>query len=199
METTSQLIPAAQLRATPWKNGGGSTREIMVYPPEAGFDTFSWRISLAEVAQPGAFSTFDGIDRHIVLTHGKSMVLHNQTQQSAYTLTPFAPYPFVGEDQIEGILPDGPTFDFNLMVRREHGHGTVQCYQQAQQHRLAASHYVFHCATGTHQLRFDDQEITLQAGDSLYWFQAQDGLTLLSEPLTTSSDLVVAHIQLLTT
>lgn len=199
METTSQLIPAAQLRATPWKNGGGSTREIMVYPPEAGFDTFSWRISLAEVAQPGAFSTFDGIDRHIVLTHGKSMVLHNQTQQSAHTLTPFAPYPFVGEDQIEGILPDGPTFDFNLMVRREQGHGTVQCYQQTQQHRLAAGHYVFHCATGTHQLRFDNQEITLQAGDSLYWFQAQGGLTLLSEPLTTSSDLVVAHIQLLTT
>ena len=37
------LIPFAGLSPVPWKNGGGSTIEIAIGPPDAGFENFDWR------------------------------------------------------------------------------------------------------------------------------------------------------------
>lgn len=54
------LIRAEQLVASPWKNGGGVTREIAAQPPGASLDGFAWRVSVADVAQPGPFSRFPG-------------------------------------------------------------------------------------------------------------------------------------------
>ena len=47
----SAFIRGADLIASPWKNGGGVTREIAAYPHGAGFDTFIWRVSLADVTR----------------------------------------------------------------------------------------------------------------------------------------------------
>ena len=58
----TQLIQYASLRPAPWKNGGGSTTEIAVWPNGAGLDEFDWRISLATITQSGPFSFFPGID-----------------------------------------------------------------------------------------------------------------------------------------
>ena len=41
-----QVIPAAQVAPTPWRNGGGLTRELLVWPPLA--DEWQLRITLAE-------------------------------------------------------------------------------------------------------------------------------------------------------
>ena len=57
----------ADLSASPWKNGGGSTREIVCRPPGAGMDGFDWRVSVATIARSGPFSVFTGVDRVIVL------------------------------------------------------------------------------------------------------------------------------------
>ena len=51
--------------ATPWKNGGGSTRELVCWPPGAGTDAFGWRVSVARIAAAGPFSAFAGVDRQI--------------------------------------------------------------------------------------------------------------------------------------
>ena len=45
----------AQLRASPWKNGGGVTREIACHPPNANMQNFDWRISIAHIASDGDF------------------------------------------------------------------------------------------------------------------------------------------------
>ncbi|CAB3752768.1 Protein Ves [Paraburkholderia solisilvae] len=73
------LIRAADLLAAPWKNGGGVTREIAAYPHAAGYDTFIWRVSLADVEQAGPFSRFAGVDRTLVLLSGAGMLL-DETQ-----------------------------------------------------------------------------------------------------------------------
>ena len=49
--------------AAPWKNGGGTTTEVAVFPAGASFDDFGWRISIADIARGGPFSQFPGIDR----------------------------------------------------------------------------------------------------------------------------------------
>ncbi|RAC78746.1 HutD family protein, partial [Burkholderia multivorans] len=83
------LIRAADLVASPWKNGGGVTREIAAGFPEAGhadapgadapgagaLDTFVWRVSVADVGAAGPFSRFDGVDRTLVLLSGAGMTL----------------------------------------------------------------------------------------------------------------------------
>ena len=40
----------ADIVPTPWKNGGGATREIACWPPGTGLDSFDWRISVATIA-----------------------------------------------------------------------------------------------------------------------------------------------------
>ncbi|HEY3634719.1 MAG TPA: HutD family protein, partial [Caldimonas sp.] len=54
------LVRTADVPAQPWKNGGGVTRELLALP--AG-DDWRVRVSVAEVASDGAFSTFVGVDR----------------------------------------------------------------------------------------------------------------------------------------
>ena len=74
-----RIVRASALAATPWKNGGGMTREVAAYPVGASLDTFVWRVSVADVEQPGPFSTFAGIDRTLVLLAGAGMRLHERS------------------------------------------------------------------------------------------------------------------------
>ena len=60
-------LPAAGRVAKPWKNGGGSTADIVVEPAGAGLDNFEWRISVATIAGNGPFSEFKGVDRSLSL------------------------------------------------------------------------------------------------------------------------------------
>ena len=60
----------ADLAVHAWKNGGGSTREIVCSPLGAGIDHFVWRVSIATIAQSGPFSIFAGVDRVIMLLAG---------------------------------------------------------------------------------------------------------------------------------
>lgn len=70
-----RLIPYSRLIVAPWKNGGGETREIAAFPPGAGFDDFDWRLSIATIAEDGAFSAFPGIDRTLILLSGNGVAL----------------------------------------------------------------------------------------------------------------------------
>jgi environmental stress-induced protein Ves len=51
----TMLIPFAGLSPAPWKNGGGSTTQIAVFPPDAGFEEFDWRVSLATIPMTARF------------------------------------------------------------------------------------------------------------------------------------------------
>ena len=44
--------------ATPWRNGGGLTRELVASPEQSDW---RWRMSVAEVTASGPFSRFDGM------------------------------------------------------------------------------------------------------------------------------------------
>jgi uncharacterized protein len=67
-----QFIRANSLQSSRWKNGGGKTTEIAVWPPGASLDAFDWRISMATVEQDGPFSEFPGIDRTLALLKGRA-------------------------------------------------------------------------------------------------------------------------------
>lgn len=105
------------LPATPWKNGGGSTREIACWPPGAGLDDFAWRVSLARIAADGPFSRFAGVDRIITLLEGDGVRLRGPGVDHRLD-RPLAPFAFSGDTAIACTLLGGPSSDFNVMTRR---------------------------------------------------------------------------------
>lgn len=142
------LVRASELAAVPWKNGGGVTREVAAHPPQAGFDTFDWRVSVADVAQPGPFSRFAGIDRTLVLLEGAGMRLVDEGGVTHLLSEPLAVAHFAGEASIDASLVDGPTRDFNLMLRRERVSATLEVWRGAGVHTLDADVALVFCAHG---------------------------------------------------
>ena len=67
------IVRQAAFAATPWRNGGGITHEVMRVPPLG--DSFDWRVSVAEVDSPGPFSDFSGYRRFMVLLRGSGVRL----------------------------------------------------------------------------------------------------------------------------
>jgi environmental stress-induced protein Ves len=119
----TMLIPYAGLSPVPWKNGGGSTTQIAVFPPDAGFEEFDWRVSLATIAEDGAFSDFPGIERTLALVEGHGMTL--EIDGDATLLSKADPVAaFDGESRVVAKLSRGPSTDFNVMTRTE------RCYHQ---------------------------------------------------------------------
>lgn len=120
----------ADIVPTPWKNGGGATREIACWPPGTGLDSFDWRISVATIAADGAFSVFAGIDRSITLLSGDGVLLHGEhgTHRLDQPLVPFA---FAGETPIRATLLGGASEDFNVMTRRGRCRADVKVWRYA--------------------------------------------------------------------
>ena len=116
------VIGPAEYRAMPWKNGGGVTTEICASPPSGVFD---WRVSIATVNADGPFSTFTGYERHIMTLSGEGMILDIEGH-GKFTLEPLRPFSFSGDAKVHGSLLQGAVMDFNLMVRRDFGSGTLR-------------------------------------------------------------------------
>lgn len=113
-----RIVRRDSLISTPWKNGGGETREIACFPPASSLTDFEWRISTAVVAQDGGFSVFDGIDRRLYLLEGNGMRLKVGSRRSS-RLIKGDRIDFRGETPVYASLIDGPIVDLNIMVRRE--------------------------------------------------------------------------------
>ena len=113
------VVSLDALAATRWKNGGGSTRTLAMYPPGASLNDFLWRVSLAEVASSGPFSSFSGIDRTIALWSGNGMLLESPGRAAHRLEKELEPYEFPGEIPVQATLLDGATIDSNVMARRD--------------------------------------------------------------------------------
>jgi environmental stress-induced protein Ves len=117
-DTEVRVLRAADRTPTPWKNGGGTTREIAAGPEGAGIDDFAWRVSLADVRADGPFSAFHGVDRTLTVVEGAGMDL---TVGGVRTLADerFVPQDFPGDAPTECRLIDGPVVNLNVMYRRD--------------------------------------------------------------------------------
>jgi len=111
------ILRAADRPATAWKNGGGVTREVAVYPSGASFETFDWRISIASVGSAGPFSRLPGIERLLAVLEGRLCL--QVADQAAVVLSPESlPHALCGDVPTSATLPAGPVTDLNVMTRR---------------------------------------------------------------------------------
>lgn len=137
-------------------------------PPGAPLDDFVWRVSVADVAQPGPFSRFTGVDRTLVLLSGAGMMLDEGDGHTHALTQPLDIARFSGEAVIDARLVDGATRDFNLMLRRGAVQGHLAVWRGATEHRLSADTVLLFCAAGSIEVTLADSEpVSLSADDTL--------------------------------
>jgi environmental stress-induced protein Ves len=149
-----------ELDAKPWKNGGGSTRDLAAAPPDSTLADFDWRVSIAEVAADGPFSAFPDIDRVIMLVDGAEMIL--DVDGVTRMLNRFDTLAFTGEAAVVGAVPSGPTRDLNLMTRRGSATGSMHAVDVADRH-----------------------DVEVGPGEAVLLVALTDGLTVYDEALET--------------
>jgi environmental stress-induced protein Ves len=111
------LLPAADRIPTAWKNGGGRTSEVIVWPEGAPLGDFEWRISIADIENDGPFSHFPDTDRTLCILSGAGIFL--DVGGRLQKLTPRSvPFRFAGDVPCRARLLDGPISDLNIMSRR---------------------------------------------------------------------------------
>ncbi len=110
---TIRRVALAAVAPQPWKNGGGSTRELLAWPHAEGWAV---RVSVATIDANGPFSPYPGVTRWFAVLHGGGVRL--EFADSAAIRTPSeAPLSFDGADAPFCELLDGTTTDLNLMLR----------------------------------------------------------------------------------
>lgn len=163
-------VPAASQRRTRWKNGGGWTTELGIEPESANLNgEFDWRVSIADIEQDGPFSLFPGVERDLFLLEGAGMILDIEGAEQCVDQT-LQRIHFVGEARIDCRLIDGPTRDFNVMVRAR----SIVAYIAAPEplHDLAiagpaGSQWLVYVCSGDATIDANGSEIELRKADGL--------------------------------
>ena len=107
------VLALADVASTPWRNGGGVTRELLSGPSSTDW---RWRLSVADVAANGPFSRFEHTQRWFAVLEGAGVVL--RFAQATHRLDAHSDVlDFEGEWPCDCDLIDGATLDFNLMTR----------------------------------------------------------------------------------
>jgi uncharacterized protein len=146
----------ASVVATPWKNGGGITRELLAWPSAADW---SIRVSVADIARDGPFSAFPNVERHFAVLEGAGVAL-----EGVGTIRrDDQPVSFDGEAARNCRLLSGATRDLNVMIRRDRGRGFLQRLDTSGDTVIARG-----CAI---------QGIYDAAKETLYWCERETGLS----------------------
>jgi environmental stress-induced protein Ves len=106
------VLRFAALRAGPWRNGAGTTREIASGGQGAG--GFGWRLSLADVDRPGAFSLFPGARRILTVVQGEEIVLTLGGRD--HWVRHGQPFRFPGSAPVTARLPAGAVRALNVVT-----------------------------------------------------------------------------------
>jgi hypothetical protein len=153
-----------RIEPTPWKNGGGSARELLCWPDAAGWVL---RVSLAEVARDGPFSDYSGCERWFAVVSGAGVVLALRSGRALLEpATP--PLRFDGAEAPHCELLRGPTTDLNLIVRAAAGRGAMSIAVPDEEHVSAAAWRGLYAADAT-RLQIDDADAAFAPAGTLLW------------------------------
>ena len=152
--------------ATPpqrWRNGGGWTRELLVWPTAADWRV---RVSVADIEADGPFSSFPGVRRFFAVLEGAGVELTIDGELH-HVRGADAALQFAGDATTNCCLLQGPTRDLNLMVRGKGG-AMESVVAKRQWTPPSGVCGLFALTTGT--CRSGDVSMTVP-GLSLLWFE----------------------------
>jgi hypothetical protein len=111
-----QAISRSAQREEPWANAAGSTTVLLREPDDADWTV---RISIARVERDGPFSDLPGTRRTLIPLDAPMTLRFADGHE--LTGSRFRTIEFDGSPAPTGVLPEGPTRDFNLMLRGDAG------------------------------------------------------------------------------
>lgn len=114
---TPHAVPLDSVQPQPWRNGGGTTRELLAWPQGAPWNA---RVSVADIDADGPFSAFPGVERWFAVIEGRGVELDFGEANQRITRDD-QPVRFDGARAPMCRLLDGPTRDLNLMLRDADG------------------------------------------------------------------------------
>ena len=160
-----QVVRLADVPPTPWRNGGGVTRELAAWPAA---DDWRWRMSVADIDSSGPFSRFDGVQRWFAVLGGAGVELEVNGERQRLTAAD-PPFCFDGAAATDCRLLNGKTQDFNLMRRQGGGPSRMRRVSESLLVMVDAPKTiaVYAMNTGASVL-FDDEKLDLPA-HSLAW------------------------------
>ncbi len=170
-----KILRAADYQVQPWRNGRGTTREIL------SFGAAQFRISLAELREDAEFSFFPGIDRSLylwrggpveLLVDGRSHLVHRGDSLD-----------FAGEATCSVKIIQ-PAVDLNIMTQRTHWTSRAILHHGPARLDSAAQHVVIVACDG--ELTLGDARHRLLPDDACWW---NDGL---SQPVDVDGRLWIA-------
>ncbi len=132
-----EVLRAATRAAVPWKNGGGVTQEVAVHPVRSDFDTFDWRVSIAQVHTARPFSSLPGVDRRMAVLEGTLSIIVGGRGE-AQMCVEAAPLQFAGEESVHAHPVGGPVTDLNVMTRRAKFSSSLELHRTQDTTSLAA-------------------------------------------------------------
>lgn len=210
-----RLIPANEYRRERWRNGLGWTREIarggspmrggalasddphFRAPDSQEAPAYDWRLSIAEVDSDCEFSAFPGCDRVLMLLSGNGMQLAFDDGTAEVVAPPHGRIAFAGERGLQCRLLDGPTTDFNAIVRRD------RCAMRVWHRPLVGSMVFFaetgvlwaiHLIAGRASMKSAAASVALSAGDTALLDVGADGVAARSI-LDGGGDVALVRLQ----
>lgn len=161
-------VALADVAAQPWRNGGGTTQELLAWPASTDKDGWALRVSVAHIAKSGPFSAYAGIERWFTVLHGEGVVLRFDARRAMLT-EGSEPIRFEGAAAPGCDLLDGPTQDLNLMLRHSAGRGgLLPARAGIDWHSTAPWRAVF----TLDEAKLEGAEPTLLPAGSLVWAEA---------------------------
>ncbi len=130
------IISPSRFKTVPWKNGQGSTKELL-YEGIEGDNEFAWRLSMAPVTEDGLFSDFSGYDRHLILVEGNGITLKHNNGHTDKLGQRFDMAKFDGGWITEATLHQGEISDFNVMTRRGVCRSKIDIIGEMGEHKFA--------------------------------------------------------------
>jgi environmental stress-induced protein Ves len=109
-----QIIRFADLKAEPWRNGGGVTRQVASRPAADG-SGWDWRVSLADFTTAGDFSPFPGMERLLTVVEGDLLLL--TVDGTGRPVEKYRPFRFDGGSATSAALPTGDIRNLNVIAR----------------------------------------------------------------------------------
>lgn len=193
-----QHFDLGRVAATPWKNGGGATRELACWPQGADMEHFDWRVSVATIAASGPFSRFAGVDRVITLLTGDGVRLRQPDTGIDHRLDrALQPFAFAGDGVMDCELLGGTSQDFNLMTHRGRLQGAVRVLR-GKAVLPARPAGLLLTVQGrwamTPLATASEQVVTLVPNAGLWWADENCGWSVISAP--SAIDSVLLHVLL---
>ncbi|MFM9371939.1 HutD family protein [Streptomyces sp. Da 82-17] len=115
--TTARIIRTTTLTPQRWANGGGWTREIHREPATTPDRLPAWRLSLADIDEPGPFSSLPGMDRHFLLAAPRFAPLELVVDGVLHIVHFPRSIAFAGDAEVTTTAVPAGTRALNFMVR----------------------------------------------------------------------------------